>query len=225
MRYKVAIRFAIEGDVRFISHHDTMRLFERALSRTGLPVRFSEGFNPRPKLSLPLPRPVGIATQADVLVVEFTSQVACEQVLRELSAQMPGGVELKDAWLRQTSRPMQPESASYTLDLSIAEIPALIEQIRTVLAADAWLVQRSAGESGPARSLDLRKQLVEAKVEGTQLQWTIRIDGGGSVRPGEVLATLGIDPGQRQHQIRRTGIAWQPEKVHAEAGKPSDPGH
>ncbi|MBI4580945.1 MAG: DUF2344 domain-containing protein, partial [Planctomycetes bacterium] len=92
IRYRIAIRFAVQDDVRFISHHDTMRMFERALARTDLPVRFSEGFNPRPKLSLPLPRPVGIATTADVLVVELTQPVVPEEALGRLAAQMPRGV-------------------------------------------------------------------------------------------------------------------------------------
>ncbi|GAF87148.1 unnamed protein product, partial [marine sediment metagenome] len=56
--------YDVDGDLRFISHHDMLRLFARSLARAALPVRFSEGFNPHPRLSIPLPRPVGVASQA-----------------------------------------------------------------------------------------------------------------------------------------------------------------
>ena len=89
----MAIRFVIEGDLRFISHHDTMRLFERALSRAQLPVRFSKGFNPGPRLSLPLPRSVGIASGVELLAVELDDAIEPAVVLGTLSEQMPAGLK------------------------------------------------------------------------------------------------------------------------------------
>ncbi len=211
LRYKVAIRFAIQNDVRFISHHDTMRMFERALARTDLPVRFSEGFNPRPKLSLPLPRPVGIATLADVLVVEFTGEVAPEMAVTRLSAQMPESVALEDAWIPAGRRPIQPESATYSLALTVAEVPTVSERLSEILASESWLVKRDDGPSGPGRQFDLRRALIEVGLDEQSLHSTVRISGTGSVRPGEVLASLGLKPEQWQHRVTRTAIGWRTE--------------
>lgn len=195
-----------------------MRLFERALARTELPVRFSEGFNPRPKLSLPLPRPVGIATQADVLVVEFTQAVTCDQVVQQLTAQMPAGVKLEDAWIPQSSRPIQPETATYALELSTDNVHPVTEHLNELLAAESWLVHRDESVARAGKSLDLREQLVDARLEGTLLQWTVRIGGSGSVRPAEVLTVLGLDPGQWQHRVQRTAIAWRVDPARPQAG-------
>lgn len=209
MRYKVAIRFSIRDDVRFISHHDMMRMFERALARTDLPVRFSEGFNPRPKLSLPLPRPVGIASMADVLAVELTRPVAVEEIVRQLSAQMPQGVGLQEAWALSSPRALQAESASYALDLPTDRIARVIEQLDQVLAAESWPVYRSdEGLAGSGKSLDFRQHLVAAGIESASLRWTVRVMPSGSLRPGEILSAFGLDPAEWQHRVRRTAIQW-----------------
>jgi radical SAM-linked protein len=208
LRYRLAIRFAVQDDLRFISHHDTLRMFERALARTGLPVRFSEGFNPRPKLSLPLPRPVGIASVADVLVVELTQAVPGEDALQQLSAQMPRGIVLQETWVHESSRPMQAESASYVLELPADRIAQVREQLSLVWAAETWPIQRGDHAEGPGKSLDLRQHLVEARIDSASLHWTVRVVPAGSVRPSEVLAAFGLDPAEWQHRVRRIAIQW-----------------
>lgn len=222
LRYRIAIRFAIQDDVRFISHHDSMRMFERALARTELPVRFSEGFNPRPKLSLPLPRPVGIATCADVLVVELTQPVAGEDLLRQLSAQMPSGVVLRDAWFLTTSRALHAESVSYALDLPKDRIAVTAEHVSRVLAAQTWPVHRAEDAQQTGKLLDLREHLVEAGIESPTLHWTLRVMQAGSIRPSEALAAFGLDPTEWQHCIRRTAVTWaEPDGLSRTDG----PGH
>lgn len=63
----LAVRFKVEGSLRFLSHAETLRLFQRACVRAGLALRYSEGFNPHPKLSLPLPRSVGVESDDELL--------------------------------------------------------------------------------------------------------------------------------------------------------------
>lgn len=209
LRYKVAIRFAIQNDVRFISHHDTMRMFERALARTDLPIRFSEGFNPRPKLSLPLPRPVGIATLVDVLAIELVSPVDPDEVLRQLSAQMPQGVTLVESWIPASSRPMQPTSATYSLEIPADQVALVGQQIQSIILAPEWPLRREAGDFGPSKTMDLKSYLLDAILQNNHLDWTVRVTGGGSIRPSEFLAAIGLAPDQWQHRVCRTAIAWQ----------------
>ena len=77
-RCRCALEYTIGGDLRFISHRDTLRLFQRAVARAALPVRFTEGFNPHPRMMIPLPRPVGVASQAETLVGSHV--IPCEAV-------------------------------------------------------------------------------------------------------------------------------------------------
>ena len=61
IRVRVRMRFRKQDELRLISHHDLLRTFERWLRRAGLPLRRSEGFHPKPKLSFPLAMALGIA--------------------------------------------------------------------------------------------------------------------------------------------------------------------
>src|SRR3989304_8362378 len=90
-RHRWLFAYSIDGDLRFISHHDTLRLFRRAMARANLPVRYSEGFNPHPRIMIPLPRPVGIASQAEAIVVETELPIDPDEALQQLRRHTPVG--------------------------------------------------------------------------------------------------------------------------------------
>jgi radical SAM-linked protein len=209
LRYKVAIRFQVDGDLRFISHHDTMRLFERALSRAQLPVKFSEGFNPRPRISLPLPRPVGVATLADMLVIELRESVEAPQVLHRLAEQMPGGLTLLEAIELDAGRKLHPEQVAYEVALPEDRALAVRTAVERVLAAEQWPIERLDEHGKSVRSIDLRSLLVEASVGPGVLRWTHRVPDGGSARCGEWLTALGLDGREMLHRVRRTAVHWK----------------
>ncbi len=204
----MAIRFAIDGDLRFISHHDTMRLFERAISRAQLPVKFSEGFNPRPRLSLPIPRAVGVASDADVLVIELTESAEPSAMRDELASQMPQGISLLDAWSVPGGATLQPETAAYRLPVSPAQAGELAGAVDRLLGADRWSVPRSGADRRGTRSIDVRAFVRDARVDSEHLHWTVRVGNDGTARPAEVLAALGLSPEEFHHKVRRTSIQW-----------------
>ncbi len=103
---KWAIELSVEGDLRFLSHHDMMRAIERLLRRAGLPLRYSQGFNPRPALSLVLPRPVGVASEADLLVVTLEEDLAEDAVLRGFNDAAPIGLRATSAHKIEKSNPL-----------------------------------------------------------------------------------------------------------------------
>ncbi len=204
-RYRVAVRFAVQGDLRFISHHDTMRMFERALVRAGLPLRYSGGFNPRPRISLPVPRPVGVATEADILVLELAEPVDPVDVVSSLAAQLPRGVRLIGAWEIRSGRGYRIDAVEYAvepaLDLATRAEPAL----KRLLESETWIVSRKARDREGARPTDVRPCLVDAGIHGGVIRWRVRVEGG-SIRPGEFLAAIGLDPAAWRHRVTRTGI-------------------
>lgn len=204
----MAFRFAVDGDLRFISHHDTMRLFERALSRSRLPARYTEGFNPRPKMSLPLPRPVGIASDAEWLLVEFDQPVDPDLALQKLAEQMPAGLQMQQAWSVPDGPIPAVERVDYEVPLPADLAAATSENIARLLASDSWPVQRPAANNKPGRTLDLRSQLIEASVNADTLRWSLRAAPDGSIRPAEMLAALGLVVEHWHHRIRRTAVRW-----------------
>ena len=83
------VKFRIWGNLRFLSHAETMSVFQRACVRAGIPVRHSEGFNPRPRMSLPLPRSVGVESDDELLVLVVSpapGDTAMEQSVKDIEA-------------------------------------------------------------------------------------------------------------------------------------------
>lgn len=209
LRHTIAIRFAIKGDLRFVSHQDTMRLFERALRRADLPVRYSEGFNPRPRLSLPLPRNVGIATEDDMLVVDLTEPVETCEVLRRLSGQMPTGVTLVDSQVLSPGARSEPERVEYTVELPTEIADDVRQNAHRFMEASTWPMVRPGHGRKPNRSLDLRPLIGRADVQGHRLSWSAKVSPQGSARPAEFLDAVGLPSPDWLHRVVRTRIRWK----------------
>lgn len=138
----VVIKFRIRRLPRFLSHAETIRLFLRACVRAGIRLQHSHGFNPHPKLSLPLPRSVGIETDCDLLCLGVEppemslpfddnpsgqhpapeDQIAraaafARQITMMLARQLPDGCELLDAEVPPRNSSFEPLAATYRLAL------------------------------------------------------------------------------------------------------------
>src|SRR5664279_3549687 len=94
-RQRIRLRYSIGGDKRFLSHHDLMRLWHRALRRAGLPLRMSEGFHVRPRVSFALARGVGIASESEWLEFELADWVNPDTVYHKLAPQLPEGLAIR----------------------------------------------------------------------------------------------------------------------------------
>jgi radical SAM-linked protein len=200
----LAIRYAIEGDLRFISHHDTLRLVERALNRAELPVRYSQGFNPRPRISLVLPRPVGVASKDDLLVVEFETPVPESEIQCRLAAQLPSGMTLSSVESWDLTRSPQPERAEYCLPLDPCQAASLVERAGALIAAKAHVVERPAtAKDRRPRVFDIRPFIESIEVQADRLCWTQRIAPEGTPRVAEVLGALGLAAQDHLHRVSR----------------------
>lgn len=208
-RYRCALRFSITGDLRFISHHDTLRLFKRALARAALPVRFSEGFNPQPRITLPLPRPVGIASDDETLVVDFTEPIDPSAAANRLQQQMPPDLVVRDARRLGPRERLQPDEVRYRLDLESPPPADLEARIRRIIEAETLLVERTSPKYEQPRSIDIRPYLVDIHLDGDTMAFTLRVTDGGTARPAEIGGLLGFDPAGINHRIHRTQIRWR----------------
>ncbi len=94
---KYRLRYAKRGRVRFASHRDFQRAFERALRRAGVPMAYSAGFNPRPKVSYANAAPTGTASEAEYLEIGVSAEVPAEELRRALDDALPVGFDLVDA--------------------------------------------------------------------------------------------------------------------------------
>ncbi|MGB2984684.1 MAG: TIGR03936 family radical SAM-associated protein [Phycisphaerae bacterium] len=208
-RERWVFAFSVDGDLRFISHRDTLRLFKRALARASLPVRYTEGFNPHPRLSIPLPRPVGVSSQAEAIVVEFERPINGDEVLGKLDHQAPAGIEMTSARRLAPREQLQPALVRYRLDLGDTPGAEVEPRVRQILGAGVLPIKRVNLKDGQMRSIDVRPFLEDMHADGDTVEFTLRVTGTGTVKPAEIAELLGYDVDSINHRIRRVEVQWR----------------
>ncbi len=217
MSQRWAISMTITGDLRFASHHDTMRAVQRTMARACLPVHYSQGFNPRPVFSLACPRPVGVASECDLLVVALDedgqSPLDGETICDRLNATAPRGMRFHGATLRPSgaSAP-QPIRMQYRLTLRPEQAPCLRERIRQLSEQDQWLHQRGSARTGrrgkKPRTVDIKPLVKDLTVESDRLTLTLAPQQQRWAKPAEILDTLGLDPRGDLARVVRTQVHY-----------------
>ncbi len=180
-----------------------MRAVQRTVTRAGLPVHYSQGFNPRPVLSLTCPRPVGVASEDDLLVLSLdeTSDggVDPESMDLQLNDAAPCGLCFDRPRPLPGKRAPQPVRVRYELPLSSARAQAVRHRLAEMHCGGDWTVTRGSADKGkgrskPPRDIDLRPLVASASVEGERLCFTLVPRQQRWAKPAEVLKLLGLDP-------------------------------
>ncbi|MHC4541611.1 MAG: TIGR03936 family radical SAM-associated protein [Planctomycetota bacterium] len=219
----LAIRFKVEGSLMFLSHAETLKVFQRACVRARIRVRYSEGFNPRPKLSLPLPRPVGVESDDELLCVRLERDPAAgdapgeteadweSRIKDALDAQLPEGCELLSVSQARVGASFQPRSATYVVPVQPEyfndELRATVER---VLASESLPLRRPIDKNGlKFKNVDVRGFLKSIKTADGRIIAECEIRPDGSVRVDELLKLLGLDERMLASPVRRTNVQWQ----------------
>ncbi len=208
--------FTIDGDLRFISHRDTLRLFGRALARASLPMRYSEGFNPHPRLSIPLPRPVGVASEAGALVVEFERPIDGDQALDKLSQQIPPDLRVVSARRLEAGERLRPALVRYRFDLEGAPDAGMESRVQRLRTSTVVSLERVNPKTREKRSINVRPYIAEIHADGHAIEFTLRVTGSGGVKPAEIAGLLGFDQRRVNDSMRCLEVQW--EKGLAESG-------
>ena len=202
---RIRLRFAKLGKVRFTSHRDVARMWERALRRLELPVAYTEGFSPRPKLSFGLALSTGHESEAEFLDVELREEPDLAHLPAQLSQQLPVGIDVTAAVpLAPGSPSLQEDVTSCTWRIEVRDLePAdASELVDAALAADELIVTRT--RKGKEVTDDLRPAVLSVSVvgptpAGTELEAELGVHPR-SVRPGELL--LALAPGRELEEGR-----------------------
>lgn len=193
-----------------------MAVFQRACVRAGINIQYSQGFNPRPRLSLPLPRPVGVESDDELLALRVrrtdenadTSEL-CTKIAAELSAQLPDGLELISVNVAKKGMSFQPYSARYTLPLDAECVnKKLRATIERLLASENLNIRRET-EGKRSRNMNLRVFLQSLELDGRDIIAECRITSAGSIRVDELVELLELDYSKLAAPIRRTNVKWR----------------
>lgn len=216
---KKRLRITFEkGEVlKYISHLDLARTWERVFRRAGLPVAYSQGFNPRPRFQIAAALPVGVTGRAELLDVWLTEPMGSSEVLTRLRTALPPGLEATDSVnvdLRSPSLQSQMRAADYRATVLGPE-PAETIQYRVRALLELPSVPRRRQHKGKWQSYDLRpfiqSVVVEPGEEGEHIL-TMRLQASpdGAGRPDEVLEVLGLS--LAAHTVERTRLRFEFDK-------------
>lgn len=220
----VLIKFSVRGSLRFLSHAETLRVLQRACVRAGVEIRYTEGFNPHPKLSLGLPRTVGVESEDDLLQLKVhtkrqpenqsaasTLPLDCDQLKKKLSEQLPQGCQLLTVSLSKNKAPLQPTSATYILPVRRKHINKKLKAaIKRLLESESLSLQRWTDEKRTkSKIVDVRGFLKSIRVSEGAVIVECRVSSAGSIRVNEILKLLELDVEKLAGPIRRTAVEWQ----------------
>ena len=187
--FSYRVRFTKTGRMWFLSHHDLMRLFERAFRRTALPLRMTEGYNPHPVLSFPTALGLGIESADEVLEFELSSWTAPRQIEKVLGAQLPEGVAVVSAEAFDRRDRSRVEFVEYEAACP-GQAEGLPERLRAFLALKECRVERVSDKG--SKTVEIRQYVLAADCEGERVFLRLRVTDQGTAKPEEVLRAAGV---------------------------------
>ena len=180
-KWKYAVTLSKGRAVKFISHHDLARAFERMLRRSGLPYELTEGFHKRPRISFSPALALGLTSNCEVAIISLKEPIEPEEVRRRLAREAPRGIKVvkverdhgRFGWLFS-----QALWAEYALNVEFKEAPQMAPQRM------AWEIERVLGKG-------VRKvRLLSSEGKRVRLKVALQVVGEEAVRPSKLLEAL-----------------------------------
>ncbi|MDD5287707.1 MAG: TIGR03936 family radical SAM-associated protein [Dehalococcoidales bacterium] len=208
---RLRVRFCRGEELKFISHLDIIRLWVRALRRARIPLEYSEGFSPHPRISLAVPLSVGVTADSELMDIFIGKAVSPHWFMDTVNRQLPDGLKVLEASPIGINVPSLQSQVRFTQYQVEVETEKNAEEIRLMidrlLSAESlpWHHERDTGR----RSYDLRALiddiwLVDSEQSSRTLGMILRCDEGGSGRPEQVTIALGFQ--EYPKSIRRVKL-------------------
>jgi len=219
------MQYSKEEEARFLSHLDLMTAMERAFRRAQLPLAFSEGFNPHPRISYASALAVGVTSESEYLDLELEEEVAADVVLKLLQDSFPQGLKVLAVV------PVTQRKESLMAIINMARYHVVIPLLQDILQQDvdkmindsysseAWVVLRQ-GKKGE-RQVDIRPGVysIQGRIEievvdkimknKLSIEMDVQTGSTGNVKPEEVLAILqraSCFPWEANVRVHRLGL-------------------
>jgi radical SAM-linked protein len=210
---RLRVRFATDQSVKYVGHLDMARTWERAIRRSGLPLAYSQGFNPQPRIHFAAALPLGYTGDAEVMDIYLNVAVEPEEAVRRLRAALPAGIiplHAEEAPREWPALQAQVCRAHYRVEVETAESDAAFRaRLDAFMArAEAWRERRRGKEVSryDLRPLVLKLHLTGRGPLGQGFEVEMRNEPGATGRPDELLAELGY--GEAARQIARTRLIF-----------------
>lgn len=205
---RIRLRYAKRGRVKFTSHRDFARALERAIRRAGVPIGYSSGFSPHPKISYASAAPTGVASEAEYLELGLQEPMPPEKLRSALDAVLPAGLDVLDAVESHSADFADRMTASHwRLELAGVTPVSARAAVESFLAASEATVERMT-KSG-RRTLDARSPVVIMEVTDSNI-----LPGGvGNTTSGPARGDPGVPCAILDLVVRHVTPSVRPDDV------------
>jgi radical SAM-linked protein len=196
--YHYLIRYTKTGMARYLSLHDVRRAWERSTRRASLPLAYSRGFSPKPRLTFGPPLAVGAEGLRECVILSLREELPATLVQERLAATAIAGLSVG---------PIQPVArrkfttvwATYDLDLA-EPCRDLTKRVAEVLHAESLVIRRLDRDGGQARPRDIRAGVLDLRAAGTDhLMARLSLRDGSIVTPRDLAAAVNVN---LKHTVR-----------------------
>lgn len=197
MTMRVRITFSKQGPLRFIGHLDLHRMWERAMRRADLPLAYSQGFHPQPKISLAAALPLGFSSRGEVLDVRLNADLPMEDISSRLQDALPPDIKiikLENVDERAPALQTQVLSAAYNVHLTEPVDGSELNRRVEKLMMSESVIRERRGKSYDLRPLIEMLSVITEANGSVWMKMTLSARDGATGRPEEVLSALEIIP-------------------------------
>ncbi|MEK7851184.1 MAG: TIGR03936 family radical SAM-associated protein, partial [Deltaproteobacteria bacterium] len=182
---RIRLTYSKLNDARFLGHLELSSLFARAIRRAGIPVRYSAGFHPAPRIIFSPPISLGMESMEEFLDVEIEGYMACGEAKDRLNLELPEGIRIIEA--------VDVPAASPSITAAVTKADYEIQwsgvgslKIRSFMQSDTFLFKKER----TGREYDIRPLIEKFEASDNKLEMTIKTGKEGSIKPGELAQVI-----------------------------------
>ncbi len=204
---RIAVSFEKKGPAKYISHLDLQRSFGRAIRRSKLPVKFSEGFNPHYTVSFASALALGLESECECAEIVTTTDISPEVFLDKLKNALAPGIYAKKAVKLKDGAPKLMAAlreAEYKAVIKNANIDKLKAAVCDIIDSKEIIAEKIS--KGKSKKIDIRSMIIMLGLEGENLRMRLAAAPSGSLKPELVIEELKKRAGSFEHSIVRTKL-------------------
>lgn len=204
---RVRVKYAKKGNLRFIGHLDTQRMFERALRRSKLPLRYTQGFNKHVRINLANALPLGFTSDAELLDFWLNEELEASFISDRLTKSLPSEIEILDVKLVDNSLPsLQGSLLASDYEIFLPDNELFEENFTRLLEQDRIEVTRR-NKTIDIKPMILRYEFSDSESGFNLLKIRMSSSASANTRPDDLLELLGINPADCK--INRTKLIFE----------------
>lgn len=206
---RLRITFSKTEAMRYTGHLDLQRAWERTVRRARLPLAYSQGFNPRPKINLAAALPLGYTSSCEIVEIWLERDLPLAQIEKSLNQAVPPGIEISRIWEIDPKEPKIPNLVLATEYTAILQDPIVeLGERVAALSTSTTIIRERRGKTYDLRPLIEAIEVQTLTPQGEQRLW-LRLSSrtGATGRPDEVLDAMGIPP--QRARIHRSALHLQ----------------